>query len=423
LIEICYTAPNKEGLSSPCNGGLRVCTKGKLSPCEGEVLPRTEACNGIDDDCDGQVDEGLQVCEWYACNLHAGDKLVSVGEYHLYDNPTGVAFDNRISSIAFQKRSGDFYVLMGTSRGTINAFQLGTDGQMKGRSERISAPGTPATVEAISGRDTLLAAAQGRTSGTYRVIRLFRAGRNQNSLKYEYHPKTVTSLLLLPSLSEVLVAFGDGALERLQVVEEKGEYKVQPFDPPRRLQNTGAPRVNQLVLSRDGSLLYAAVTGLPPRVSVWKTSDWSLLTQYYVHDNPSKHPIGSVAAGPVVIGKAGLSLPRLLTGDDYGTVKYWTIQPDGKGSSVFLRKGDGKKETHSLGVSRGGGILAYSLKGDPSVYVYDKFGQEHGVFAPVNKNSEKVSTDPVIGFHPVLPIMVVGYSNGYFQVFSCRSKE
>jgi hypothetical protein len=38
---------------------MELCAAGVWGRCEGEVRPRAEACgNGVDDDCDGVVDEG-----------------------------------------------------------------------------------------------------------------------------------------------------------------------------------------------------------------------------------------------------------------------------------------------------------------------------------------------------------------------------
>ena len=51
-----------------CHAGVSSCQKRAdgsygMSACAGEVLPTTEVCNGLDDNCDGQVDENLtQAC-------------------------------------------------------------------------------------------------------------------------------------------------------------------------------------------------------------------------------------------------------------------------------------------------------------------------------------------------------------------------
>src|SRR5215211_272428 len=60
--EGCYTGPNGTQDVGNCRSGIRICAGGKLSTgCEIEVLPAVEACNGKDDDCDGQVDEGFNL--------------------------------------------------------------------------------------------------------------------------------------------------------------------------------------------------------------------------------------------------------------------------------------------------------------------------------------------------------------------------
>jgi hypothetical protein len=41
-----------------CKQGTRKCVEGKWGPCTGEVGPQPETCNGVDDDCDGVPDPG-----------------------------------------------------------------------------------------------------------------------------------------------------------------------------------------------------------------------------------------------------------------------------------------------------------------------------------------------------------------------------
>lgn len=52
-----------------CMAGTQTCTAGAFGACAGEVAPGTESCNGIDDDCDGMVDDDLTAP---ACALQMG---------------------------------------------------------------------------------------------------------------------------------------------------------------------------------------------------------------------------------------------------------------------------------------------------------------------------------------------------------------
>ncbi|MHA1868356.1 MAG: putative metal-binding motif-containing protein [Candidatus Heimdallarchaeaceae archaeon] len=41
-----------------CKQGTQTCSSGVWSACTGEIAPKTEECNNVDDDCDGVIDEG-----------------------------------------------------------------------------------------------------------------------------------------------------------------------------------------------------------------------------------------------------------------------------------------------------------------------------------------------------------------------------
>ena len=42
-----------------CRPGMQTCSSGSWSLCTGETLPALETCNNADDDCDGAIDEGI----------------------------------------------------------------------------------------------------------------------------------------------------------------------------------------------------------------------------------------------------------------------------------------------------------------------------------------------------------------------------
>ena len=50
-----------------CQRGSRICTAGKWGACAGAVGPVAETCNGLDDDCDGVIDNGVsRTCTDYS---------------------------------------------------------------------------------------------------------------------------------------------------------------------------------------------------------------------------------------------------------------------------------------------------------------------------------------------------------------------
>jgi hypothetical protein len=57
--EACYSGPPATLNVGVCVAGISTCTGGQWGPCVGEVLPTPEVCNGLDDDCNGSVDDGI----------------------------------------------------------------------------------------------------------------------------------------------------------------------------------------------------------------------------------------------------------------------------------------------------------------------------------------------------------------------------
>ena len=52
----CYTAAIYTRDAGVCHPGVRTCVDGGFGRCESEVTPSTEWCDSKDNDCDGQID-------------------------------------------------------------------------------------------------------------------------------------------------------------------------------------------------------------------------------------------------------------------------------------------------------------------------------------------------------------------------------
>ncbi|MCB9540421.1 MAG: hypothetical protein H6704_29745 [Myxococcales bacterium] len=75
LSRPCYDGPAGTESLGACRAGRQVCTDGVFATCVDAVLPGAEACNTVDDDCDGRVDEGACGCtpeDVQACGPGAG---------------------------------------------------------------------------------------------------------------------------------------------------------------------------------------------------------------------------------------------------------------------------------------------------------------------------------------------------------------
>lgn len=59
----CYSGPQGTENVGVCKAGTQTCANGQWGACQGEITPQKEICgDGLDNNCDGRVDEGCVVC-------------------------------------------------------------------------------------------------------------------------------------------------------------------------------------------------------------------------------------------------------------------------------------------------------------------------------------------------------------------------
>jgi hypothetical protein len=82
LTRSCYTGPAGTENVGPCRGGSQTCSVGAWSACTGQVTPQVEACDGVDNDCDGTNNEGFTLAtDMQNCGACGNRCTASVGAF------------------------------------------------------------------------------------------------------------------------------------------------------------------------------------------------------------------------------------------------------------------------------------------------------------------------------------------------------
>lgn len=135
MVESCYSGPPQTAGIGICHAGTRTCLPTGLGfgPCAGEELPRTEVCDGLDNDCNGVVDNGdpgggancttgnLGICSMGTAHCNAGSIVCDQNAQPVAESCDGL--DNDCNGLVDENNPG---VGMSCNTGLMGVCVSGT---------------------------------------------------------------------------------------------------------------------------------------------------------------------------------------------------------------------------------------------------------------------------------------------------------
>jgi DNA-binding beta-propeller fold protein YncE len=132
----CYEGPAGTIGRGICREGARACIDGVWGACEGQVVPRSgEICNELDDDCDGETDEGVGGecgdCD-PSCERSSIGSEGETGWDPREDNSEGVRVDDELGGLVLDSASVNTFLIWvaNTAEGSVSKIDVRTYEQL-----------------------------------------------------------------------------------------------------------------------------------------------------------------------------------------------------------------------------------------------------------------------------------------------------